>query len=561
MEWKGNYMNETNDRPKLVVLNGSFNPPTLAHLDLLKKAMAAVGAGRGLFLPANDEYVRRKMAKANESVVIGAEARIAMLEAMCRGEPSLELSLVDMGATRTCTYESLLRVSEQNPGYDVLLVIGADKIKIVPKWLRVNELLREFKVVISRRGVDAVEDLIAKSPIAEALSVATAATFEIGGDVADMSSSEVRRLFVAGENHAALLHPAAAAVLARYTPGDFPPLDFDSWARIILSTGRFGENKVNKRVYEMNRDLFLAWAGGEAVDVPSGLGDRQRLLEGTRVYSTALDASAVPASGTDARFGCANEDCVEVARELLGEGFNPAILNLASRSHACGGYNSGLSAQEEYLCRSSTLSQSLYQYFKPTLRCVRESGVPQKGNAYPLDISFGGIYSPGVRFFRAGKDGMFAYREYPFDCAVITVAALSFREPNSYSNEERQYRAEDGGFTPEGDAIQLNKIRTICRIALLNDHDSIVLGAFGCGVNKLPCDAVADQFRRVFDEPEFKAKFQRIVFAIREGRGNARRPVEENGKFAPFYATFGRWAKPFETCGFPAAETAAPNVV
>ena len=110
MEWKGNYMNETNDRPKLVVLNGSFNPPTLAHLDLLKKAMAAVGAGRGLFLPANDEYVRRKMAKANESVVIGAEARIAMLEAMCRGEPSLELSLVDMGATRTYTYESLLRV-------------------------------------------------------------------------------------------------------------------------------------------------------------------------------------------------------------------------------------------------------------------------------------------------------------------------------------------------------------------------------------------------------------------------------------------------------------------
>ena len=277
--------------------------------------------------------------------------------------------------------------------------------------------------------------------------------------------------------------------------------------------------------------------------MPSGLGDRQRLLEGTKVYSSALDASAVPACGADTKFGCANEDCVEVARELLGGGFNPAILNLASRSHACGGYNSGLSAQEEYLCRSSTLSQSLYQYFKPTLKCVRESGVPQKGNVYPLDISFGGIYSPGVRFFRTGKDGMFTYREQPFDCAVITVAALSFREPNNYCNEERQYMAEDGGFTPEGDAIQLNKIRTICRIALLNGHDSIVLGAFGCGVNKLPCQAVADQFRRVFDEPEFRAKFRRIVFAIREGRGSARRPVEENGKFAPFYATFGRWAK------------------
>ena len=111
---KGNYMGVT--KPKLVVLTGSFNPPTLAHLDLLKKAIAAVGAERGLFLPANDEYVQRKMAKANESVAISAEARIAMLEAMCCGDLSLGLALAEMGAARTCTYESLLRVSEQNPG-------------------------------------------------------------------------------------------------------------------------------------------------------------------------------------------------------------------------------------------------------------------------------------------------------------------------------------------------------------------------------------------------------------------------------------------------------------
>ena len=536
-------MHEMNERPKLVVLTGSFNPPSLAHLDLLKKAMAAVGAERGLFLPANDEYVRRKMAKANESVVISAEARIAMLESMCSDQPSLGLSLAEMGAARTSTYESLLRVSEENPGYDVLLVIGADKIKVVPKWIKVNELLRDFKFVISRRGDDEIEDLIAKSPLADAFSAATVATFEIDGDIADVSSSKIRRLFVAGENYAELLHPAAAAVLSRYTPKDFPPLDFKSWAGIVLSTGRFGVSKVNKRVYEMNRDLFLAWGRGESVDVPCGLGDRRRLLEGTRVYSAALDASYVQSCGADMKFGCVNEDCVEIARRLLEEGMNPAILNLASRRHACGGYDSGLNAQEEYLCRSSTLSQSLYQYFKPTLKCVKESGLTQKGNVYPLDLSFGGIYSPSVRFFRAGKDGLFAYLEQPFDCSVITVAALSFREPNSYCNDERQYMAENGGFTPEGYEIQLNKIRTVCRIALLNGHDSIVLGAFGCGVNKLPCDVVADQFKQVFNEPEFSGKFRALVFAIREGRGNARRPVEEKGKFAPFYTTFGKWAK------------------
>ena len=31
-------------------------------------------------------------------------------------------------------------------------------------------------------------------------------------------------------------------------------------------------------------------------------------------------------------------------------------------------------------------------------------------------------------------------------------------------------------------------------------------------------------------------------FAILEGSGSARKPVEEQGKFAPFYNTFGKWA-------------------
>jgi hypothetical protein len=129
----------------------------------------------------------------------------------------------------------------------------------------------------------------------------------------------------------------------------------------------------------------------------------------------------------------------------------------------------------------------------------------------------------------------------PFRCGVVTVAALSFREPNSYCNEERQFMAPDGGFTELGERIQLNKVRTIYRLALKNGHDSVILGAFGCGVNKLPCDAVARQFKSVLAEPEFAGKFKAACFAILEGRGNAGHPVGEAGKFAPFYAAFGKW--------------------
>ena len=293
----------------------------------------------------------------------------------------------------------------------------------------------------------------------------------------------------------------------------------------IANGGRYGAKRVMEAVYRNNIDVFRHWGYRLPDGRLVGLGDRNALLVGTKVYAKSFDVNDVPVQAEPTKTGCVNADCVDVAEAMLDSGLR------------------GMSAQEETLCRLSTLSQSLYQYYDPKYKCVQDAEVPHRFNAYPLDIDFGGIYSPGVMFFRMNlKDG-YAFREVPFACGVITVAALSFREPNNYCNEERQYMAGDGGFTPEGDAIQLNKVRTIYRLALKNGHDGVVLGAFGCGVNKLPCGAVADQFNRVLGEPEFKGKFRAVVFAILEGRGNARHPIEEKGKFAPFYATFGRWTK------------------
>ena len=309
----------------------------------------------------------------------------------------------------------------------------------------------------------------------------------------------------------------------------------------IKNGGRFGPKRVMEQVYKHNCEVFDLWAHNLPTGVNGGLGNRNALLSGTKVYARAFDVNDVPSCGRELRTGCANADCIEVARKLQTAGYKPAILNLASRRHPCGGYDKGLNAQEEALCRASPLSQSLYQYYDSKYKCVRDAQVPMRYNAYPLDIDFGGIYSPDVMFFREGKSRYYAFREQPFKCGVITVAALSFRESNRYCNDELHFRAPDGGFTPQGETVQLNKIRTIYRLALKNGHDSIVLGAFGCGVNKLPSAAVAEQFRRVLAEPEFKGKFAALVFAIMEGRGSARKPVEENGKFAPFYETFGRW--------------------
>ncbi len=215
-------------------------------------------------------------------------------------------------------------------------------------------------------------------------------------------------------------------------------------------------------------------------------------------------------------------------------------MNLASAKSPGGGYHQGYAAQEESLCHSSNLSQSLYQFGNPRYKHIRESGVPTKPNGYPLDMNFGGVYTPDVTFFRHNKSKFFALREKPFRCDVITVAALSFNGRTEFSGvNELTYRSASGGFTPEGDEIMRNKIRTIFRMGVEHGKDALVLGAFGCGAYKLPVPDVVQLFCDVMEEPEFAGKFRLLVFAILE---STRKPNGLNGKFADFYREFGTFA-------------------
>jgi len=47
-----------------------------------------------------------------------------------------------------------------------------------------------------------------------------------------------------------------------------------------------------------------------------------------------------------------------------------------------------------------------------------------------------------------------------------------------------------------------------------NGHDSLVLGAWGCGVFKQRPVQIASMFLQILDEPEFKNKFKDIRFAV-----------------------------------------------
>lgn len=81
---------------RIVVMGGSFNPPTIAHLKMMRSALDQLEAEKGFFVPTADKSLRRKMRRAGFPEEALPEAtRLEMLSAMAKEDPRLEVSDVE----------------------------------------------------------------------------------------------------------------------------------------------------------------------------------------------------------------------------------------------------------------------------------------------------------------------------------------------------------------------------------------------------------------------------------------------------------------------------------
>ncbi len=516
---------------KIAVLFGSFNPLTNSHVSILKSAVEHIGAERGLFVATNGKYLKRKTVKIGDPFYLSEDERREVIEKICKDEPNLEFWGFELGGINPSRFKTLCKIQKQYPDAELYEIQGADKLHTLLGSGYGEEYVGKFRFVIFERcGID-LDAIFRDNP----LLANHRDSFVILPPLDEISSTEVRRRFYAGEDFSDLVPQAVVETMSKHKPSDFS-ISFEERMRVTMASGRFGRQNARKEIYRLNTGLFHNWQSGTA-DVD--LGDYRAFIDGAKLYKKPFDVSDMGDVYESTQTGCINMDCMDLAELLIAKGYNPAILNLASAKRPCGGWDVGTGAQEESLCFSSTLSQSLYQYGDPKYKNVRDSGVPLKEIGYPHDINYGGIYSPDVTFFRNNISKYYTLRDNPFKCDVITVAALCFNGKSHYAGiDELSYRSDDGGFTAEGKEIMLNKIRTIFRITIEQGNPDLILGAFGCGAYALLPSAVDPLFRAVLEEPEFRNKFRLIVFSILE---RPRRPQGLDGKFAPFYREFGTY--------------------
>lgn len=126
------------------------------------------------------------------------------------------------------------------------------------------------------------------------------------------------------------------------------------------------------------------------------------------------------------------------------------------------------------------------------------------------------IYSPAVPVFRA-DDG--ALLEEPYTVAIITSPAV-----NAGKLPEARH-AEIG-------AAMWQRILKVLAIGILHGHDSIVLGAWGCGAFGNDGNEIAGLFDRALRN-NFKGAYRCVIFAITDWSA-------EKSFIGPFEACFGR---------------------
>lgn len=258
-------------------------------------------------------------------------------------------------------------------------------------------------------------------------------------------------------------------------------------------------NKLRKKVF-LNTVTIIQNGYYYVEDTPIKI-DSDKTHAQSVFYNEKFDVSNLQNCDNQTNIEVVNSDSLDEGMRLLDLGYNPAILNMANRHFPGGGTTNGSVGQEEDIFRRTNIFKSLYQYAS----IGKSLKIEMSRHQYPMDRNYGGIYSPDVTIFRKNAQNGYALMEKPQTIAFISVAGIN-----------RPTLTSEGMIDEAHIEMIKNKIRTILRIGLRNGHDSLVLGALGCGAFRNPPRHIALLFNEVLNEKEFFHKYVHISFAIIE---------------------------------------------
>jgi len=251
--------------------------------------------------------------------------------------------------------------------------------------------------------------------------------------------------------------------------------------------------RVAKETVEILDQGYYQTKSGSRVDIED---DLNFAVENTRLYrpEELEELEPKPSVNTQSSVRVINTITLEAAKGLIEAGKkNPFVLNFASARNPGGGFLNGSGAQEESLSRKS----GLYACISQINEYYRENKL--SNTALYTDYM---IYSPRVPVFRDKEDQLI---DSPFYVSILTAPAVNRSAVKSNEPEN----------LPEVKPVMDRRINRVLKVAEDNNHVSLVLGAWGCGVFGNSPKEISELFNKNLSGDSAQSfGFQDVVFAV-----------------------------------------------
>ena len=198
---------------------------------------------------------------------------------------------------------------------------------------------------------------------------------------------------------------------------------------------------------------------------------------------------------------------LEAAGPYAREGRRVCALNFASFVQPGGGVKKGAGAQEESICRISTLFPALddkdtagpfYEKHRAIAEQNKESGRDFMEYRRNRDDC---IYTPGVIVFRKDThDCELMPEEDWYETDIISCAAPDLRNAWQMPDSSELY------------SVIESRVLKVIQAAACHQAEVLILGAFGCGVFRNPPEMVASAFETVLKQ--YGPYFETVEFAL-----------------------------------------------
>ena len=140
-------------KDRLVVLGGTFNPLSKAHVFALDLACKKVHASKKILLPTAYRYLDSYKCLASDEI-LDSSLRDEILDELNRRDNSYIIERCEEEGTTYKAYDSLNYIKKKYDTSDIYFVCGSEKLKEFDTWYRYDDLLNEFKFIVIKRGED-----------------------------------------------------------------------------------------------------------------------------------------------------------------------------------------------------------------------------------------------------------------------------------------------------------------------------------------------------------------------------------------------------------------------